>query len=77
MMPAADRITLAKPIVGLQLEATRDGVYRMGLLSQLPTGAELLICGEGFNERTAKVRCHEHYYFVFLQDIQRFESGRE
>lgn len=63
------RILLTKPIAAVQLEIGGDGNSRLGLLSQLPPGVEIAICGDGFNERTAKVTCHGHFYFVFLQDL--------
>jgi hypothetical protein len=37
---------------------------------QLPRGATLEVCGDGFNERTVKVRTNNRYYFVFRQDIE-------
>lgn len=46
------------------------GNSRLSLLSQLPPGVELVLCGDGFNERTAKVTCHGHFFFVFIQDLQ-------
>ncbi len=79
-MSVPNLITLARPIVAVQLEPSTEGSYRMGLLSQLPSGAELAVCGRGFNDRTAKVSCHGHFYFVFLQDIElaeRIEYGRD
>jgi len=39
------------------------------MITQLPEGAELELCGEGFNERTVRVRWAEGFYFVFLQDL--------
>lgn len=69
-MSVPSRIILAKPIAAVQLEHTSDGSGRLGLLAQLPPGVELAICGDGFNERTAKVSCHGQFYFVFLQDIE-------
>lgn len=68
-MSIPSRLTLAKSIAAVQFEPARDGPHQLGLLSQLPRGAELAVCGKGFNERTAKVACHGQFYFVFLQDI--------
>jgi hypothetical protein len=63
-------VTLSKVIAAINIRETEDGHMRMGLISQLPQGAELQICGEGFNERTIKVRWGERLYFVFVQDIE-------
>ncbi|HZS53781.1 MAG TPA: hypothetical protein VFA65_05220 [Bryobacteraceae bacterium] len=41
----------------------------MSALTRLPSGATVDICGDGFNERTTKVRYCDGYFFVFLQDL--------
>ncbi len=43
---------------------------KLGMITQLPAGAELAACGPGFNEKTMKVRWAGGMYFVFLQDLQ-------
>lgn len=63
------RVTLSRPVCAIQLMPGEVGVTRLGLLSELQTGETLEFCGEGFNERTAKVRVHGNYFFVFLQDL--------
>jgi hypothetical protein len=63
------RITLSKTIAAVNICKGDDGSARMGLIAQLPKGADLEICGEGFNERTLKVRWENQLYFVFSQDI--------
>lgn len=63
-------VILSKPTPAIQLERKENGCARLGLLLQLPRGASLEICGEGFNERTVKVRTNNQYYFVFRQDIE-------
>ncbi len=63
--------TLAKNIAAIQLlPPDGAGETRLGMITQLPTGAEVQICGEGFNERTVRVRWAGGYYFVFLQDLE-------
>lgn len=42
----------------------------VGPISQLPEGARLRFCGDGFNDFTVRVYWEGHYYFVFLQDLQ-------
>lgn len=43
---------------------------RAGLLSQLPSGAEIEVIGAGFSERTVKVQSNGVTYVVFLQDLE-------
>ena len=63
--------TLMKNIAAIQvLPADSGDGPRLGMITQLPSGAELTVCGEGFNERTVRVRWAEGYYFVFLQDLE-------
>jgi hypothetical protein len=46
------------------------GSVRLGLLTQLPEGAEIEIGGTGFNDKTIRVRCGSAAYFVFLDDLE-------
>jgi hypothetical protein len=63
--------TLLKKIAAIQLVPTGDGDggARLGTISQLLPGTRLNVCGDGFNERTVKVRCEDGFYFVFWEDI--------
>lgn len=63
-------VLLSKAISAVHLEHQDDGVgTKLGLLSQLGAGTKLVVCGEGFDERTVKVKVNGQCYFVFLQDI--------
>jgi hypothetical protein len=63
-------VLLTKPVAAIQvLPARENGLLRLGLLSRLPAGAVLHICGDGFDERTAKVLVDGQYYFVFREEI--------
>jgi hypothetical protein len=62
--------TLGKNVAAIQLLNADKGNTKLGMITQLPRGAELQICGDGFNERTVRVRWAEGYYFVFLQDLE-------
>jgi hypothetical protein len=64
------RLTLPKNTSAIQWLPATDAPGKLGALTQLPSGATVDICGDGFNERTAKVRYCEGYFFVFLQDLQ-------
>jgi hypothetical protein len=65
-----DRIWVSKSISAIQLLPTEEGGAKLGLLSHLGPGVMVEICGNGFDERTAKVRAHSQYYFVFWQDLE-------
>ena len=69
-----EQITLLKNIVAIQIQPAQNGREQMGVISQLPKGAELSFCGDGFNARTMKVACGGQHYFVFLQDVEQHES---
>jgi hypothetical protein len=63
-------VILAEPIAAIQvLPARENGLLRLGLLSRLPAGAVLHICGDGFDKLTAKVLVDGQYYFVFREEI--------
>lgn len=62
--------TLPKNISAIQILASGHGEpTRMGLITQLPQGAEVSIGGPGFSEGTIKVRCGGAWYFVFMDDL--------
>ncbi|MGI9074656.1 MAG: hypothetical protein ACR2JB_25815 [Bryobacteraceae bacterium] len=56
--------------------ARADGP-ELGAISHLPEGAELTLCGEGFNETTLKIRWEGQSYFIFAQDIAPLEPALE
>lgn len=57
-------------ISAIPVLAADTGAKELGTITQLPRGAELHISGEGFNDRTVKVRCQDSFYFVFRDDIE-------
>jgi hypothetical protein len=61
-----------KSIAAVQVTYNDDGSEGMGLLTQIPRESTLLVCGEGFNERTVKVNLKGFRYFVFREDIEEF-----
>lgn len=65
-----ERVWLSKSISAIQLVPAEEGGAKFGLLSHLGPGVAVEICGNGFDERTVKVRAHSHYYFVFWQDLE-------
>jgi hypothetical protein len=62
--------TLSRTIAGVQLIAGKDKKGRLGNVLQLRPGSVLEFCGDGYDDRTVKVRCAGSFYFVFLQDVQ-------
>jgi hypothetical protein len=63
--------TLPKSVSAIQILPTEDGERtRLGLITQLPAGAEIEIGGPGFSDRTVSVRCSGASYFVFLDDLE-------
>ena len=64
-----ETIRLRKPISAIQLSQDQSGHCKLGLLSQLGRGTTIERCGDGFNERTVKVRVNGNCYFVFRQDL--------
>jgi hypothetical protein len=61
---------LPRMVSAIQIMPSEEsGSNRLGLLTQLPEGAEIEIGGNGFNDRTLRVRCGNSLYFVFLEDL--------
>ena len=62
--------TLGKNVSAIQIMAAEDGSRRLGLITQLPEGAQVDIGGPGFNDRTVKVHCGGSSYFIFMEDLE-------
>ncbi|HEY6988111.1 MAG TPA: hypothetical protein VH369_07000 [Bryobacteraceae bacterium] len=60
---------LTTPISAIEILPRENDRPKLGLLSHLPAGALLHVCGDGFDARTAKVCVNGQYYFVFRQEI--------
>jgi hypothetical protein len=56
-------------ISAIQLNLDGDS-GRLGPITQLPETAQVEICGDGFNDRTVKVRWNNSLYFVFREDLE-------
>ncbi|MBV8833844.1 MAG: hypothetical protein JO217_13975 [Acidobacteriaceae bacterium] len=61
---------LSRNISGIQVICDEMGRRRMGTLVQLPEGAGLQICGEGFDANTVKIVWEGGTYYVFLADLE-------
>jgi hypothetical protein len=69
-MPFGRVYVLPKIVSAIQiLPSDESGSIRLGLLTQLPEGAEIEIGGQGFNDSTIRVKCGSASYFVFLDEL--------
>jgi hypothetical protein len=69
-IPFERSYTLGKQVSAIQvLPPGEDGIRHLGLITQLPEGAEVNVGGPGFNDRTVKVLCGGSVYFIFLEDL--------
>jgi hypothetical protein len=76
--PIARLYVLPKIVSAIQiLPSDESGSERLGLLTQLPEGAEIEIGGPGFNDQTLRVRCGSASYFVFLDDLELVRKHAE
>lgn len=76
--PSVGRIfLLARSVCAISLERLPTGRVRLGSIVSLPEGAPLEICGEGFNERTVKIKWRGNCYFVLLEDVDTVNAKQE
>jgi hypothetical protein len=69
-VPVERAYTLPKSVSAIQILPSEDGERtRLGLITQLPEGAEIEVGGPGFSDGTVSVRCSGASYFVFLDDL--------
>ncbi len=61
---------LPRIVSAIQILPDESGSKRLGLITQLPEGAEVEIGGPGFNDQTLRVRCGSASYYVFLDDLE-------
>jgi hypothetical protein len=67
---------LNEEIVAFQILQSENEVARFGPIVSLPAGAQVRTCGEGFNERTLKVRYEGSFYFVLVQDLESHSKAQ-
>lgn len=61
--------TLRNEITALRLCRPPKARYDSAVLSELPKGAALIVCGAGFNHRTIRVNWQNDSYYVFERDL--------
>lgn len=64
------KYSLSDDILAMEIVPAVAGDVRLGPISKIPEGANIECCGQGFNERTVKVRWRGMIYFVFVQDLE-------
>jgi hypothetical protein len=70
-IPFEQSYTLPRNVSAIPILSTHSGVASpLGLITQLPAGAQIDIGGPGFNDRTVRVRCAGASYYVFLEDLE-------
>jgi hypothetical protein len=65
--PSAATNNSVEKIATDTIEPPEAGTPGQAAFTQLPTGTEVTIVGDGFNGRTVSVRCKDHSYFVFAR----------
>jgi hypothetical protein len=65
----ARHLTLRREITALRLREPLTAAYDSAKFVELPKGAELSVCGAGFNNRTVMIRWQGDSYYVFEQDL--------
>lgn len=69
-LSSASSYHLSNGIAVIRLVADESGGIHSAGLSELPEGADVALCGEGFNERTVLVRWQGDFFFVYRQDLE-------
>jgi hypothetical protein len=68
---------LGNAISAFVVPGDRDKPGTFGGMYELPEGAELEICGMGFNERTVTARWGDRYYVIYSRDLASAISRTE
>jgi hypothetical protein len=58
-----------RTIGAIQLVPSELGERTMGVFTQLPADAELIICDDRTSDKTVKVSCNGLFYLVFKEDL--------
>lgn len=69
IQPKPSRLTLLREITALRIAKCSHSDHDLAVLTELPKGAVLTVCGAGFNHRTATVRWRDDAFYVFKQDL--------
>jgi hypothetical protein len=66
---------LTNAITAFSTSRDEPDTDRCGPICELPTGAELMVCGGGFSKRTVRVRYGDCECYVFWGDLASAKSG--
>ena len=66
---SGEKVQLSKTACAVQLIRNPNGAG-LGPLRQLGVGTTVELCGDGYNDRTVKVRANGDCFFVFLEDLR-------
>jgi hypothetical protein len=70
-VPFERNYVLPNSVSAIQILPPDEGErMRLGLITQLPEGAEIYVGGPGFSDKTLKVECQGASYFVFVDDLE-------
>lgn len=61
---------LLNAVTVIRLAVNPKGDLRYAGISELPKGAQVEMCGKGFNERTVKLQWQGQFFFAFAQDLE-------
>lgn len=53
----------------MQVMPSNDDGARLSPASKLPRGAEVRVCGPGFDDQTVMVSYQGQFYFIFSADV--------
>jgi hypothetical protein len=69
-VPSQKPFVLPKAVSAIQiLRPEAGGRMELGLITQLPEGAEIKVGGPGFSEATFRIECQGASYFIFVDDL--------
>jgi hypothetical protein len=63
------QVETQRTIAAIQLVPSESGERTMGVFTQLPSDAELIVCDDRPSEKTVKVSCNGIFYLVFREDL--------
>ena len=70
------RYVLPRDVAAIQVIPDGVGRIRLGTIVKLPEGADVDVCGEGFNDRTKKVCWQGGFYYIFAEDLELKDAER-
>jgi hypothetical protein len=66
---------LQDTIAAIQVVHVEPARKESGFIAEIPRGAMIALCGDGFNERTVEVAWEGRFYFVYVRDLESSVPG--